>query len=323
MSKASNKETLKLILTALITTVLVTGSFLYLRGGVISSQSIQKTGDNENGQLQNSTVQNETSSLDTSLPNPSVLTIDGSVTMVRAIKQLQIAFLSLNPSLPVTYGIPYGKPNGSDAGIKNLIDGKVLMAASSRQLKPEEVQAGVVGVPVAKDALAVTVGIDNPYKGGLTMAQLKGIYQGQITNWLQVGGPNVPIKVINRSLNSDTYAFFQDAVLLGESFAPDGINFKTFQQDGITPILRALGKDGISYSTISEIENQKDVRIVLIEGISPTNKSAIKNASYPISRVDYLVAPQKTSPATKQFIDFAISAQGQQIIKRAGFIPVR
>lgn len=323
MSKENKKETLTLVLTVLIASGLAVGSLWYLRGSFISSQSIQKTDGSQNRQLQKSTVQSETSSLDTSLPNPSILTIDGSMTMVTALKQLQIAFLLLNPSLPVTYGVPYGKPNGTDAGIKNLIDGKVLIAASCRQLKPEEVQAGLVGVPIAKDALAVTVGSDNPFKGVLTMEQLKLIFQGQITNWLQVGGPNAPIKVINRPLNSDTYTFFQDVVLLGESFAPDGINFKTFQQDDTIAISRALGKDGISYGSVSQVKNDKSVRIVLIDGISPTNKSAVKNASYPISRVNYLATRQQTSAVTKQFIDFALSPQGQQVINRAGFVAVQ
>ncbi|BAZ08403.1 putative phosphate transporter substrate-binding protein [Calothrix sp. NIES-4071] len=323
MSKENKKETLTLALTMLIATGLAAGSLWYLRGSFVFNQSIQKTDDSQNQQLQNSTIQNETSSLDTSLPNPSVLTIDGSMTMVTVLKQLQVAFLLLNPSLPVTYGVPYGKPNGTDAGIKNLIDGKVLMAASCRQLKPEEVQAGLISVPIAKDALAVIVGSNNLYKGGLTMEQLKLIFQGQITNWLQVGGANAPIKVINRSLNSDTYTFFQDVVLLGEAFAPDGINFKTFQKDETTSISRALGEDGISYASVSQIKNDKSFRIVLIDGISPTNKSAVKNASYPITKVNYLATRQKTTAVNKQFIDFTLSPQGQQIINRAGLIAVQ
>ncbi|MBF2063493.1 MAG: phosphate ABC transporter substrate-binding protein [Calothrix sp. C42_A2020_038] len=324
MSKASNKETLTLILSLLITGGLAAGSLWYFRSNFISNNSIPTIEDNQNRANQNSTTQNiGTSSLDTSLPNPSVLTIDGSVTMVAAIKQLQIAFSLLNPSLPTTYGVPDGKPNGTNAGIRNLIDGKVSMAASSRGLKSDELQAGLVGIPIAKDAIAVTVGINNPYKGGLTMTQLKGIFQGRITNWSEVGGPNLPIRVLNRSRDSGTSTFFQDVVLLGKPFAPDGANFTTFKRDETTPILRALGKDGISYSTVTQIENQKTVRVVPIEGISPTDQTAINNVSYPISRVVYLAVPKQTSPATKQFIDFALSPQGQQVIKRTGFLPIQ
>lgn len=261
--------------------------------------------------------------LDTSQANPDVLAIDGSVSLVALVKRLQVAYLQANPNLPSTYGIPNGKPNGTNAGIQNLIDGKVSMAVSSRPLKPEELQAGLRSVPIARDALTVAVGVDNPYKGGLTLDQLKQIFQGRITNWSEVGGSDLPIRVINRSPDSGTYTFFQDVVLLGEPFAPDGTNVTTAQQDETTPLLRALGQDGITYSTITQVVNQQTVRVVPIDGISPTDQEAVKTGTYPISRVTYVVVPQQTSPAVKQFIDVALSPQGQQIVQRLGFTPLQ
>lgn len=266
---------------------------------------------------------NTSVNLDTSQPNPSVLAIDGSVSLVALVKQLQVAYLQANPNLPSTYGIPDGKPNGTNAGIQNLIDGQVSLAVSSRPLKPEELQSGLQAVPIARDALAIAVGVDNPYKGGLTLDQLKQIFQGRITNWSEVGGPDLPIRVINRSPDSGTYTFFQDVVLFGEPFAPDGPNVTTAQQDETTPLLRALGQNGITYSTVTQIVNQQTVRIVPIDGISPTDQNAVKTGAYPISRVTYLVVPQQTSPAVKQFIELALSPQGQQTVQRLGFTPLQ
>ncbi|MBW4632375.1 MAG: phosphate ABC transporter substrate-binding protein [Iphinoe sp. HA4291-MV1] len=318
-NKSNNKETFTLVLSLLITLGLLGFGLWYFRNSLPFSR--QQTQPSANSSGQQSTEQ--AASLDTSLPNPSVLTIDGSVTIVALMKQLQIAFSPVNPSLPTTYGLPDGSPNGTNKGIQNLRDGKVLMAASSRPLKADEAQAGLVQFPIARDALAVAVGVNNPYKGGLTMEQIKGIFQGQITNWSQVGGPNLLIKVINRSPDSGTYTFFQEVVLLEEPFAPDSANFTTMKKDETTSILRALGDNGISYSTVSQIENQTTVRIVPINGISPTDKTAIKNSTYPISRVVYLVVPRKTSPAAKQFIDFTISPSGQQVVQRVGFTPLK
>jgi phosphate transport system substrate-binding protein len=252
-----------------------------------------------------------------------VLSIDGSVSLVALIKQLQVAYLQVNPNIPTTYGLPDGKPNGTNTGIQNLINGKVNLAVSSRPLKPEELQAGLKAVPVARDALAIAVGVDNPYQGGLTLEQLRQIFQGKITNWSQVGGPNLPIRVINRSPNSGTYTFFKDVVLLGGDFAPDGPNFTTAQQDETTPLLRALGRDGITYSSVTQLENQKTVRIVSIDGVAPTDQNAVKTGRYPISRVAYLVVPKQTSPAVQQFIELALSAQGQQVVQRYGFTPIQ
>lgn len=325
-NKSNNQETFTLVLSLLITLGLLGFGVWFFRNSLpfVSNQQTQPSANSSQQQTAiPSTAQTlNTSSLDTSLPNPSVLTIDGSVTIVALMKQLQIAFNPVNPSLPTTYGLPDGSPNGTNKGIQNLKDGKVLIAASSRPLKSDEAQAGLVQVPIARDALAIAVGVNNPYKGELTMEQLKGIFQGKITNWSQVGGPNLPIKVINRSPDSGTYTFFQEVVLLEESFAPDSTNFTTIKKDETTSLLRSLGDNGITYSTVSQLENQKTVRIVSVNGISPTDQTAIKNSTYPISRVVSLVVPRKTSPGAKQFIDFAISPSGQQIVQRVGFIPL-
>ncbi|WP_205370739.1 phosphate ABC transporter substrate-binding protein [Thermoleptolyngbya sp. PKUAC-SCTB121] len=261
--------------------------------------------------------------LETSVPDPAVLTIDGSVTMVSLMKRLQLAYAQTNPGLPTTYGVPDGRPNGTNAGIQNLANGTVVLAASSRPLNAAEAQSGLVGVPIARDALAVVVGRDNPYTGGLTLDQLKRIYQGQITNWSEVGGPNAPIKVINRANDSGTQSFFKDVVLLGGDFAPEGPNFTTLPRDETTPMLRALGNNGIGYSTVQQVVNQQTVRIVPIDGVQPTDIAAVKNGTYPISRIVFLVARRQTSPAVKQFIDMALSSSGQQIVQQSGFIPLQ
>jgi phosphate transport system substrate-binding protein len=262
-------------------------------------------------------------SLVASLPNPTVLTMDGSVTMVALIKRLQLAYAQVNLNIPTTFGVPDGKPNGSNAGLKNLLEAKVAIAASSRPLKPQEIQSGLVGVPIARDALAVVVGIDNPYKGGLTIDQLRGIFQGKITNWSQLGGADQPIKVINRAADSGTQTFFKDAVLLGSDFAPDSANFTTLPHDETTSMLQALGKNGIGYSTVQQVATQRTIRVLAIDGVSPTDISATKSGVYPISRVILLVAKKETSPAVKEFIDLALSPSGQQIVRQVGFIPLQ
>ncbi len=261
-------------------------------------------------------------SLDTSLPNPAVLQMDGSVTMIRIVLALRAGYTQQNPSIPIAYGIPDGKPNGSNAGMRALLDGQIQIAATSRPLNASEVQAGLQGIPIAKDALAVAVGVNNPYKGGLTLQQLADIFQGRITNWSQVGGPDRPIRVLNRAPQSGTYSVFQELVLLGLPFAPDGPNFTTASEDVTTPLLRALGEDGITYSTVDQVENQQTVRIVPIDGQMPT-REAIQRGSYPLARSVFLAVPRQTSPAVANFINYALSDQGQQIISRTEFIPLR
>ncbi|WAL59608.1 phosphate ABC transporter substrate-binding protein [Thermocoleostomius sinensis] len=324
-----NNETVPLLLAFLITVGLIAAGFWFFGRNLISSLGQSPPSPTQPNQPPLSPDPTPSPNqatgglrLDPSLPNPDVLTIDGSVTMVALMKQLQLAYTQVNPSLPTTYGVPDGRPNGTNAGIQNLIRDQVWMAASSRPLRPDETNVGLQGVPIARDALAIVVGVDNPFTGSLTLDQLKQIFQGQITNWSEVGGSPAPIRVINRAPDSGTYTLFQDVVLLGQPFAADGPNFTTAQQDETTPLLRSLGTDGITYSTVQQVVNQQTVRIVPINDISPTDREAVRTGNYPISRVVYLVAKQQTSPAVKQFIEMTLSPQGQQIVERVGFIPL-
>ncbi len=260
---------------------------------------------------------------DTSQPNPNVLEIDGSTTMVALVKELRNAYSQVNPNIPTTFGLPDGKPSGSSQGLQNLTGGSVSIAASSRPLKAEEAKAGIQLVPIAKDAIGIVVGVNNPFKGNLTKDQVRDIYLGKITNWSQVGGTNLPIKTINRATTSGTREAFQDIVLLGQSFAPDSVNFITWKQDETTAILQNLGDNGIGYATVSQLEKQEIVRIISIDGVSPTDIAAVKSGKYPISRSLFLGAKKTTSPVAKQFIEFALSPQGQQIVQKLGFISIK
>ncbi len=263
-------------------------------------------------------------SIDTSLPNPKVLHIDGGSTMVGVIRRLRNAYTDLNPNIPTTYGQPDGHPSGSNQGLDDLLNNPmVALVASDRPLKPKHAEAGVQVVAIARDAIAVAVGKDNPFKGELTLDQLRQIYQRKITNWAELGGPNMPIRVINRAKTSGTRDIFQNVVLEGQEFASESPNFITWSRDETTDIVKVLGNNGIYYATISQLKNQELVRIVAIDGAYPADPKAVQSGKYPLSRNLYLAFPKPTSPAVKEFIDIALSPQGQQIVQQAGFIPLR
>ncbi len=323
---SQGKETTVLVLSLLVTAGLAGGGYWFFSQ---QKSAVTSTTETATPNTQSPTSTETTPpppanlTIDTSLPNPSVLEIDGSTTMVALIKELRNGYSQINPNIPTTFGLPDGRPTGSSQGLQNLINDNVAIAASSRPLKAAEAQSGIQLVPIAKDAIAVVVGINNPFKGNLTKDQVRDIYQGKITNWSQVGGTNQPIKVINRATTSGTREAFQDIVLLGQTFAPDSANFITWKQDETTAILQDLGNSGISYATVSQVEKQEIVRIIAIDGVFPTDINAVKAGKYPISRSLFLGVKKITSPVSKQFIEFALSPQGQQIIQRLGFIPMQ
>jgi phosphate transport system substrate-binding protein len=78
----------------------------------------------------------------------------------------------------------------------------------------------------------------------LTLAQIKDIYTGKITNWKAVGGPDAKIILYSRENNSGTYVYFKDNVLDGEDYSATAQNMP-----GTAAVVNAIAKDrnGIGY----------------------------------------------------------------------------
>lgn len=237
------------------------------------------------------------------------LRIDGSTSMVAINKALSIGYQQSFPEANVTY-----QANGTNQGIAALLSRRAEIAAASRPLKPEEAQEGLKAVVIAADEIAVVVGVKNPFKGGLTTGQLADIFSGRATNWSQVGGPNQPLKVVNRNPDSGTYEFFQKVVLDNQPFAA-GKNVTTLLRDETTPLLRALGTDGIGYATSTQAVRQKTVRVVPINDLLPASNAE----DYPLRRNLYYIYLDPPSPQVESFLKYAQSSEAKQAIRRYGF----
>lgn len=243
-----------------------------------------------------------------SLPVGTTVNIDGSTSMVKINKLLKNGFESQFPGTIVNINA-----RGSDNGIRSVSDGSITLAAVSRTLNQnEKQQAALIPIPVAKDTIAVVVGKNNPYTRSLSQQQIIGIFTGQITNWSQLGGENMPIRVINRPYQSGTNATFRELVLRNQNFGI-GANFITMPRDETTGILRILGNDGISYATTAQVINQKTVRYLAIDGLTP------EAPTYPFQRSLYYVY-QNRQPLPLEiqaFLGFINTTKGQQLINQA------
>ncbi|BAZ48337.1 phosphate-binding protein PstS-like protein [Nostoc sp. NIES-4103] len=235
-----------------------------------------------------------------SVPSGTTVKIDGSTSMVRINQNLKRGFERQFPGTSVV-----ATANGSQNGIADLIAGKVDIAAVSRPLTAQEQSQGLVAVSLSTDAIAIVVGKANPFNQGLTSAQVADIFQGKINNWSAVGGNSGTIRVINRPAVSGTHQAFQEIVLKGANFgtAP---NFTTLPRDATTPLLQALGTDGIGYATFAQVANQQTVRVVAIDRLTPDA------SAYPYTRQLYYVYKNPASPGVQAFLGYATSPQGQQ-----------
>jgi phosphate transport system substrate-binding protein len=241
----------------------------------------------------------------TNVPQGTTVKIDGSTSMVQINQALKNGFELQFPGTRVLTNA-----GGSNKGIRDLLTDRVILAAISRPLTAEEQNQGLVSVPIAKDAIAIVVGDKNAFRRGLTQEQVKGIFQGQITNWSALGRPSATIFVINRPVISGTRQTFQELVLQGENFGTTQ-NITTMERDATTPILQALGINGISYATYAQVAQQRTVRTVPIDGLTPEANN------YPYQRSLYYVYKQPANPAVKAFLGYATSPKGQQAIANA------
>lgn len=236
----------------------------------------------------------------TSVPAGTQVRLEGSTSMVTFNANLKAGFEAQFPGTQVTTSA-----QGSNPGIEALLSAQADVAAVSRPLTPEEQDLGLVAVPIALDRIAIVVGIENTSSQALRADQVVDIFQGRVTNWSEIGGPDLPIRVINRPASSGTHQAFKEVVLAGADFGT-GPTITTLDRDATTPILQQLGKDGIGYATAAQVMNQTTVRVVAIDGVTPAAES------YPFSRQLYYVYREPLSPAAAAFLGYAISPQGQQ-----------
>lgn len=255
------------------------------------------------------------------LPKERV-TIKGSDTMVILVQRWTEAYTDKKTTeFQVTGG-------GSGTGIAALINGTTDICASSRPIKKDEVaqlekKFGYKGleIRVAMDGLAIYVHKSNPVKQ-LSMAQVKDIFTGKVTNWKQVGGNDKPILLYSRENNSGTYEFFKEHVLNKQDFAASAQHMA-----GTAALINAVSKDmnAIGFGGAAYAKNVKALPIAKdpsAKAVIPT-AATIHDGSYPISRFLYFYLNQKPAGSVKKFIDWVISPAGQKVVTEVGYYPIK
>lgn len=254
-----------------------------------------------------------------------IISIKGSDTMVHLVRAWVDGYLQVNPNdkISVTGG-------GSGTGIAALLNGTTDICASSRDLDDKERQAAATkglklyDFTVARDALSIIVHPTNPVSE-LTLAQVREIYIGQITNWKALGGPDLQITVISRESSSGTYAFFVEHVLqkmdMSDSVMLLAATSQIVETVATTP--GAIGYVGLGYA--HEAGNR--VKMLAIKStpeapaVMPSAASAI-SGEYSIARPLFLIVGREPEGRIKSFIDFCLSPEGQRIVEQSGYVRV-
>lgn len=256
------------------------------------------------------------------------LTIKGSDTELQVVANLVEEFTKINPgsSISVTGG-------GSGTGIAAIINKEIDIANASRAIKEKElIQAQNKGVNVkefilARDGLSVIVSPDNKIEK-LTIEELGKIYRGDITNWKDLGGDDLPIVLYGRQTTSGTYIFFRDVVVKAD-YAKTMRSMEGSQAivDAVKIDKNGIGYVGVGYITSESGNARDDIKLVNIskasnkEAISPLDTQKVKDGKYPLTRplFQYISGDIEKDSLLYKLIKFESSTKGYEIITKTGF----
>jgi phosphate transport system substrate-binding protein len=257
--------------------------------------------------------------LTVSTANADRLVIKGSDTLgAKLVPQLAEQFKAQHPD--TTFDIA---AEGSTTGIAAIIDGTAQIGMSSRRAKAAEVSAasgkGVNMKPtiVAYDGLGVIVNSANPIKG-LTKKQVEQIFTGEVTDWSAVGGSGGKISIYTRNTSSGTYSDWKELAMKKRDYAPSSQKMAGHEQ-----IAAEVGKNanGIGYVGLAYMKAD-GIKVVPIDGQMPSQKAVIDH-SWPYARPTFYYTNGEPHGVAKEFVDFTIGTEGQKIVDRVGFVPIK
>ncbi|NJO72275.1 MAG: phosphate ABC transporter substrate-binding protein [Oscillatoriales cyanobacterium RM1_1_9] len=286
---------------------------------------------------------------------PGVWRYSGSTAWAAIRKTVDQAIRQAHPDFKLTYISHPTQPPGSGMGIQMVLNGQLSFAQSSRPLEDQEYKMAeqrgfqLKQIPVAIDGIVVVVHPDLAVKG-LTLAQLTNIYTGKITNWGEVGGPDLPIVLYASPKGSGSPMFMQQNLFApGETFSPNLIRINT-----PTEAINKIGRDrqsrgGIYMATATNLVGQclvKPLPLSFQAGqefvtpylgtmASPTtcleqpnqiNHQAFRIGQYPLTRRLFVIIKQDSQldqKAGEIYTELLLTDEGQRLIQESGFTPIR
>jgi ABC-type phosphate transport system substrate-binding protein len=195
--------------------------------------------------------------------------------------------------------------------IQEVLNGNVDLAAISRPLTEDEKKKGLIEVPVRREKIAVVTGKDNPFAQSITGSQFAQIFRGEIKDWSKVGGAAGPIRVIDRPDVSETRQALKPYPVFTTAEFKTGANTTKLNEDSTEALAKELGKDGISYVLVSQLEGQSAMKAIQL------HKTLPDDPRYPFSQPYSYVYAGGASPAVAAFLGYATGAPGQTALKEA------
>lgn len=245
-------------------------------------------------------------------PPLSKVTVVGSSALQPLTEAVMKEYRTTNPHTSITV-----QGGGSGTGLSQVQAGAVnigssdIFAEQKDGIDKQKLRDHIVAVSGIVPIVNRDLGIKD-----LSLAQLRQIYTGQVSNWRQLGGPDLSITVINRAAGSGTRVAFEQVALKGQR----SINAQEQDSNGTVKEIVARTPGAISYISAAYLSPQ--VQPLKIAGVAATAKNITTNR-WPLWSYEHMYTQQTSTKATQQFINYMQSKQVQQtLVKQAHYVNI-
>lgn len=240
------------------------------------------------------------------------LTVTGSSTIAPLALEIGKRFEKLHPGVRVDV-----QSGGSSRGVLDARTGRADIGMASRALKYDE--ADLTAHRIAMDGVCIILNKSNAV-GKLSSEQIKAIYTGHVNNWQALGGPKLPITVVNKAEGRSTLELFLQHFGLQNSQIKAQVVIGDNQQ-GIKTVAANVGAIGyVSIGTADyESTHGAPIKLMDLNGVMASVDN-VKDGTFPLSRPLNLVTHGPAKGWVKQFIDYAQSAAVKDLVEQQFFV---
>jgi phosphate transport system substrate-binding protein len=204
------------------------------------------------------------------------------------------------------------KTASSSSCVLALMNGYCDIASTARALYRRQWDYGFLQIPICRDPIAVIVNhkISVP---NLTEMQVQDIFSGDISNWNQVGGPDLAITVIVPSEDTAANKNFRRQVMKHKDIEH---GFMAHDSTMAIAAIAYFPPGAVSFISQGAAAHNKNVKAVNINGKSPSDKD------YPYFQTFYYITRTESSDAVKKFLDFSFTDEAKQLVQKYGMVPL-
>ena len=284
---------------------------------------------NNKGQNEQNEINNKYIEITESEASKKYPIMDGSTANIPLMAQIRSDYL--NEDLMTSQNNT--EVSTTDYAWRNILDGNadiLLVYEGSEPTKKliEDSDVKLRITPIGVDAL-VFIENENNLVNNLTLEQIQKIYTGEITNWNELGGEDLPIVAFQRPINSGSQTLFLNLVMKDIKPIATGDFLTPAEMDGLIDRIASYNntKNAIGYSVYyyaKKMYQGPGLKLISVDNIMPSDET-IANKTYPFLNEFYVVVREEdlnTNNEIKKLYDYIISDKGKEALVKSGYIPV-